>query len=124
MNYTTRMPPPEQRGRSVTREVLLGFVRVHILHHAAERPVYGLWLIEELGHHGYRLSAGTLYPILHNLTSQGLLRRRDQQENGKIRKYYSLTPKGRRALADMRGKLKELVEEVFDHPGPQATRKP
>ena len=49
------------------RDLFLGFVKVHILHHAAREPVYGLWLIEELAHHGYELSPGTLYPTLHSL---------------------------------------------------------
>jgi DNA-binding PadR family transcriptional regulator len=49
------------------RDFFLGFIRIHVLHHAAEAPVYGLWLIEELGHHGYALSPGTLYPILRDL---------------------------------------------------------
>jgi len=54
----------------LTHEFFLGFIKIHILHHAAEQPVYGLWLIEELGHHGYRLSPGTLYPLLHSLVKR------------------------------------------------------
>lgn len=96
-----------------TREVVLGFIRVHILFHARQQPVYGLWLIEELGKHGYKMSAGTLYPILHNLASRGLLAKSEKLANGKIRKYYSITPKGKRALAEMRKKLAELVSEVL-----------
>lgn len=44
-----------------------GLIRLHILHHAAEEPIFGLGIIEELRHHGYELSAGTLYPMLHSL---------------------------------------------------------
>jgi PadR family transcriptional regulator PadR len=102
-----------QEVDDTTREVLLGFIRVHILHHAAERAIYGLWLIEELAEHGYRISAGTLYPILHTLTSRGLLRCRKRPAGGKIRKYYSITPKGRKALAHLRSKLGALVAEVL-----------
>src|SRR5579859_2643932 len=40
-------------------DLLVGFVRIHILHHAAEGEVYGQWLIEELARHGYRISPGT-----------------------------------------------------------------
>src|SRR3546814_4918270 len=47
------------------RDLLSGFVRLHILLHAADEPVYGSWIIEELAHHGYKLSPGTLYPMLH-----------------------------------------------------------
>ncbi|MEE8392587.1 MAG: helix-turn-helix transcriptional regulator, partial [Anaerolineae bacterium] len=49
------------------RELFLGFIKIHILHHAGQEPVYGLWLIEELAHHGYTVSPGTLYPTLHSL---------------------------------------------------------
>ena len=102
-----------QQTDDATREVLLGFIRIHILYHAARRPVYGLWLIEELAGHGYRMSAGTLYPILHSLAARGLLVRKDKLFEGKIRKYYSVTPKGRRALVRMQRKLAELTREVL-----------
>ena len=42
-----------------------GLIRLHVLHHAAKEPIYGLAMMEELGRHGYKISAGTLYPILH-----------------------------------------------------------
>ncbi len=100
-----------------TREVFLGFIRVHILHHAAQRPVYGLWLIEELAEHGYKMSPGTLYPILHTLAARGLLTSRERLAGGKIRKYYSTTRPGRKALTQMRRKLRELVSEVLSASG-------
>ena len=97
------------------RGFFLGFVKIHILHHAAEEPLYGLSLIEELRRHGYRLSPGTLYPILHGLTENGLLVRKDRVVGGKVRKYYSITRAGRRALAESRGQIVELVREVVEH---------
>ena len=59
---------------NMIRDFFLGFIKIHILHHASKEPVYGLWLIEELGHHGYKLSPGTLYPILHRLEEERLLK--------------------------------------------------
>ncbi len=56
------------------RDFFLGFIKVHILHHAAEAPVYGLSLIEELRGHGYEVSAGTLYPVLHERSDEGTWR--------------------------------------------------
>ena len=53
------------------RELYAGLIRLHILHHAAEGPIYGFRMIEELSRHGYRLSAGTLYPVLHGLEAKG-----------------------------------------------------
>ncbi|HBV0782498.1 TPA: helix-turn-helix transcriptional regulator [Klebsiella pneumoniae] len=48
-----------------------GLIRLHILHHAAEEPVFGLGIIEELRRHGYEMSAGTVYPMLHGLEKKG-----------------------------------------------------
>ncbi len=100
------MPSP------LTRDLFLGFIKLHIIHHAAEEPVFGLWLIQELGRHGYRLSPGTLYPVLHSLESEGYLKVETRVIDGKVRKYYRATGKGKRALQAARAKAKELVEEI------------
>ncbi len=99
---------------TITRGVFLAFVRVHVLHHAAEGPIFGLEMIEELRRHGYSMGPGTLYPILHNLENAGCLRSKQEVVNGKQRKYYAATAKGRRALADVRKQIRELVDEVLE----------
>jgi DNA-binding PadR family transcriptional regulator len=101
------------------RDFFLGFIRVHILHHAAWEPVYGVALLRELARHGYHLSAGTLYPILHGLEEAGYLRRTDQVVAGKVRKYYSITEEGRQVLAEAKQKIRELVGEVLEERGPK-----
>jgi PadR family transcriptional regulator, regulatory protein PadR len=93
---------------------LLGFIKIHILHHAAKGPIYGLWLIEELHRHGYTMSPGTLYPILHSLEKEGLLKSRERSVDGKIRRNYVSTPQGRRALKSVKRKIGELVQEVME----------
>ena len=98
---------------SITRGVFLAFVRVHVLHHAAEGKIFGLEMIEELRHHGYAIGPGTLYPIFHNLEHLGCLRSRQLVVNGKQRKYYVATAKGKRALVQLRKKIRELVREVL-----------
>jgi PadR family transcriptional regulator PadR len=98
----------------VIRDFFLGFIKIHILHHAAEAPVYGLAMIEELRRHGYDLSPGTLYPILHSLARAGYLSRENRVVAGKIRKYYTTTATGREALAEARLKIAELVGEVVE----------
>lgn len=100
------------------RDFFLGFVKVHILHHAAQEPIYGLAMIEELKRHGYEISPGTLYPILHNLEEKGLLQREDCLVNGKVRKYYTATEEGARALDEVKDKIQELVDEVLEGRGP------
>jgi DNA-binding PadR family transcriptional regulator len=106
------------RGRTarddVLRQFFLGFIKIHILHHAAEEPVYGLALIAELRRHGYELSPGTLYPVLHQLEATGYVRRLDRVVNGKVRKYYAVTRRGGRALGGAREKITELVGEVLE----------
>ncbi len=94
------------------RDLFLGFVKLHILYHAGCEPVYGLWLIEELGRHGYRLSPGTLYPILHELKQENLLTSETRVVAGKLRKYYRLTTTGRAALKEGKSKAQELLEEI------------
>jgi DNA-binding PadR family transcriptional regulator len=96
------------------QELLSGFVRLHILHHAAEGEVYGHWIIEELGRHGYKLSAGTLYPMLHAMEARGYLRSREKRTGSRMRRLYRATADGRAALEMAKDKLRELVEEVLD----------
>jgi PadR family transcriptional regulator PadR len=112
-------PEPAPPG-NVVREFFLGFIKIHILHHAGEEPVYGLALIAELRRHGYELSPGTLYPVLHQLEKAGYLRRLSRVVNGKVRKYYVLTRRGGQALGDARSKIAELVGEVLE---PDVARK-
>jgi PadR family transcriptional regulator PadR len=103
----------------VTRHFFHGFVRLHILYHAAKDPTYGAEITEELVRHGYRLSQGTLYPTLHLLEELGYLRSYSEVVGGRRRKYYRATPAGRKVLAEARLKLQELVAEVIedqDHP--------
>lgn len=94
------------------RDLFLGFVKLHILHHAKREPVYGLWLIEELSEHGYHLSPGTLYPILHGLEEEQLLVSETRVVQGKSRKYYRLTRAGLAALEEGKNKAQELWEEI------------
>ena len=96
------------------RSLFLGFIKLHILYHAGQGPVYGLWLIEELARHGYKLSPGTLYPTLHSLEEQSYLVSEKQVVEGKVRRYYRLTPQGAAALAEARQKVAELAGEIMD----------
>jgi len=98
---------------ALVRDIYLAFVRVHVLHHAAEGPIYGAEMIEELTRHGYQISPGTMYPTLHTLREKGYLAEERRVVGGKVRKYYSITGTGRQALALVRPKIRELVGEVL-----------
>lgn len=96
----------------VLRKLFLAFMQVHILHHAKQEPIYGTWMMEELKRHGYEISAGTLYPIFHNLEKDGLLVSENIAVNGKMRKYYSCTEKGSSVLEQANRKIAELKIET------------
>lgn len=98
----------------VLRKLFLGFIHIHILHHANEEPIYGTWMLEELREHGYNISAGTLYPILHTMEKDGLLYKENKNVDGKIRKYYYATEKGITVLIEARKKAYELFKEISD----------
>lgn len=95
----------------VVREFLLAFWKIHILYHADEQGVYGQWMLEELQHHGYRLSPGTLYPILARMARRGWLRA-SEPERPKAPRVYRLTPRGREVLERVRAALDELYGET------------
>ena len=96
----------------ILRKFFLGFIQIHILHHAKKEPFYGSWMIEELKEHGYDMSSGTLYPILHSMESKGLLKKKDELVDGKIRKYYYITPLGDEILTESIKKAYELFREI------------
>ena len=94
------------------RTFFLGFIRLHIVYHASKEPIFGLDMIRELGRHGYELSPGTLYPILHNLEKERYLVSKKQVIGGKVRKYYHATSSGRKALGQAIDKVNELINEI------------
>jgi DNA-binding PadR family transcriptional regulator len=96
------------------KDLLSGFVRLHILHHAAEGEIYGQWIIEELARHGYRLSPGTLYPMLHAMQRRGYLSVREQRVGQSIRKLYRATKFGRQGLALAKKRVREFVGEAIE----------
>jgi PadR family transcriptional regulator PadR len=104
----------------VNRDLFAGLIRLHILHHAANEVVYGLGLIEELGRHGYKLSPGTLYPMLHGLVKRGYLRSWEERNGRTKRRLYEATAHGKRALSGAKKKVRELFGELFE--GEEASR--
>ncbi len=98
----------------ILRKLFLGFIHIHILHHAKEHPIYGSWMLEELRGHGYSISSGTLYPILHIMEEEALLYKDEKNVGGKIRKYYTTTEKGNVVLIEARKKAYELFKEIKD----------
>ena len=96
------------------RDLYSGLIRLHILHHAAEEPIFGLGMAEELARHGYRISPGTLYPLLHGLEKKGYLRGTEVRNGKSRRNVYRATALGRKALAGARQKVRELFGELIE----------
>lgn len=96
------------------QDLYIGLVRLHVLHHAAEEPIFGLGMMQELGRHGYRLGPGTIYPLLHSMERRGWLRSRSQLVDGRKRKLYVATRAGRSALIQARKQVRELFEEMHE----------
>ena len=96
----------------ITRNFFVGFIRLHLLYHAAQEPIFGLDMIRELATHGYQLSPGTLYPMLHGLERDGFLASHKETVRGKVRKVYKITKAGREVLGESLEKVRELLHEV------------
>jgi len=96
------------------KDLYVGLVRLHILYHAARQPIFGFGIIQELKRHGYRLSAGTLYPLLHGLEDKGYLRSARARADGRVRRTYRATARGHRALAVAKTRVRELFGELLE----------
>jgi PadR family transcriptional regulator PadR len=94
--------------------LLSGLIRIHILYHASKEPIFGLGMIEELQRHGYKLSAGTLYPMLHGLETRGLLCSEKIRSGRRSRRVYRATAAGRKTLAKAREKVRLLLGELLE----------
>ncbi len=94
------------------REIRLGIWKIHILHHADSREVWGTWLLEELAEHGHTLSPGTLYPALARMERNGWLRRSGSAPHARARQTFRITGAGKRLLKELRREVTELYEEV------------
>ncbi len=101
-------------NKSGHRELYSGLIRLHVLYHASKEPIFGLEMIEELGRHGYRLSPGTMYPLLHGLERRGLLRSSRAGRRSNSRLVYRATAAGRAALTVAKDKVRELFSELFE----------
>lgn len=109
-----KAPTREPSKQPDHREFVSGFIRLHILHHAAQEPLVGFWMIEELRRHGYEMSPGTIYPLLHSLQKKGYLSVELKREGKRAWREYSATKEGKKVLAAAKRKLRELFHELTE----------
>jgi PadR family transcriptional regulator, regulatory protein PadR len=103
--------------RNQKRELFYGLIRIHVLLHASHEFIFGLAMMEELAHHGYRIGPGTFYPLLHGMERSGLLKTVPALTSGRARRMYRITPAGIKALTKARAKVDELHHELHEkHP--------
>ena len=96
------------------RYLYSGLIRLHLLHHAAEEPIFGLGMVEELARHGYKVSTGTLYTILRGMEARGYLRAKEVRQGKTVRRFYRATPLGKSALRRAKRRVQELFGELFE----------
>lgn len=98
------------------KELFFGLIRIHVLVHASHESIFGLAMMDELAHHGYRIGPGTLYPLLHGLERSGLLKSSLRTVEGRKRRVYKITAAGTKALERAREKVDELHHELHEDP--------
>src|SRR5262252_2699560 len=94
------------------RDLYSGLIRLHILHHAIEEPIFGLGMAEELARHGYRISPGTLYPFLDGLEKKGYLRSSEQRNGKSRRRVFRASPQGRRRAGGREGQSPRTIRRA------------
>ena len=104
------MPIDEQMRKGTTTVILLSLLT------ELDRPMYGYAIIKELEKRSrgeFRFKEGLVYPRLHELERQGLLKGEWRREEGaRERKFYSITEKGRRHLAQELARWQAFTTEV------------
>lgn len=93
----------EQSDGPWASQIRRGVVELAVLGLLAGERRYGSQLVDDLAAHpGLSISAGTAYPLLARLKKAGLIDSHwEESPLGPPRKYYTLTPDGRLALASM-----------------------
>lgn len=98
-----------QAFENITLELRRGVLVLAVMTRL-ETEQYGYSLIKSLGDHGLEIDQGTLYPLLRRLESQGLLESTWRIDEPRPRRYYVLSPAGRRSLPELKGEWRKLVE--------------
>jgi PadR family transcriptional regulator PadR len=96
------------------RDLYSGMIRLHVLHHAEKEFIFGAGMAQELARHGYKISPGTMYPILHGLEKRGYLRSQKKRSGKSVRRVYGITGSGRRALKRAKERVRELFGELIE----------
>jgi len=100
---------------TIDKSLLSGSNGMLILKLLSEKDMYGYEMIETLFHRSdrtFELKAGTLYPLLHGLEEKDWVEAYDAEAQGRVRRYYKLTEKGRKALEEKEESWNQYAEAV------------
>ena len=100
---------------AIDRSLVSGSMGMLILRLLSEKDMYGYEMIDTLkkrSENVFELKAGTLYPLLHGLEEKQFLKSYEQEVLGKVRKYYQITPEGRKHLEQKKEEWKEYSKAV------------
>src|SRR5437879_13224303 len=125
-----RQPKPQEESFSVhdrLHSAPKGLLRYYILHKIAQKPNHGYEIIQDIDSKtegAWRPGAGSLYPILKKLVSEGLIKAEPEPSEEATRRVYQITPKGVESLAHAKemfanfqqrfGSLRRLFLELID----------
>lgn len=102
---------------SVDKSLISGSTSMLILRLLEDKDMYGYEMIENLekkSNNVFTLKAGTLYPLLHSLEEKNYLKSYEDEVNGKLRKYYSLTKEGKKYLGTKKEEWQEYQTAVLN----------
>ena len=85
-----------------------GLLDVSVLAAIKNEDSYGYKIIKDMKPY-LSLSESTLYTILKRLESGGMLTVRTAEHDGRLRKYYHITPSGLRRIEDFKSEWKEVI---------------
>ena len=99
----------------IDKSLVSGSTTLLVLSLLSREDMYGYQMITELDRRSdrtFQLKEGTLYPILHTLEAEGLVSASERTADGRTRRYYALTGKGRRALREKMEEWNAFTEKV------------
>lgn len=99
----------------ISKELITGSTPIMILSIIEKEDLYGYMIVKELekrSENTFSLKEGTLYPILHSLEKEGYAESYWNKEEGRKRKYYHITKKGKHALADKKAEFEQFTVAV------------
>lgn len=101
---------------SINKNLITGSTSMLILKLLDGEDMYGYQMIDTLGKRSddtFSLKAGTLYPLLHDLEEKGMVNSYEKSaDSGRLRKYYSITKKGKGMLAEKEDEWKVYVNAI------------